>query len=161
MTEAGSERILPGATSNAKGKWEPAGRGHPGRVPVLGSTGPGCQDAKTEDGTSCLFNKSLLFIQKLTIGFILQILKKKKIKEGKASHQCLTLLAPGMTYQRGVWETCCQNRGAGDPGPPQSQPPPGLPASSLCSTPVGQGGSSQTPLLPTTTRGRSTADGAC
>lgn len=29
--------------------------------------------AKTEDGTNFLFNKSLLFIQKLTIGFILQI----------------------------------------------------------------------------------------
>ena len=33
-------------------------------------------DAKTEDGTSCVFNKSLLFIQKSTIGFIPQILKK-------------------------------------------------------------------------------------
>lgn len=33
-------------------------------------------EAKTEDGTSCLFNKSLLFIQKSTIGFIPQILKK-------------------------------------------------------------------------------------
>lgn len=33
-------------------------------------------DAKTEDGTSCVFDKSLLFIQKSTIGFIPQILKK-------------------------------------------------------------------------------------
>lgn len=45
-------------------------------VPVPGGRQSLNLDAKTEDGTSCLFNKSLLFIQKSTIGFIPQILKK-------------------------------------------------------------------------------------
>lgn len=77
MTEAGSEMTLPGAALKTKGKWELlAGRGDPWYVPVLGSRRSLGPDVKIEDGTSCLFNKSLLFIQKLTIGFILQIFKK-------------------------------------------------------------------------------------
>jgi hypothetical protein len=40
-------------------------------------------DTMTEDGTSCLFNKSLLFIQKLTTGFIPQV-KKNNNKGGRA-----------------------------------------------------------------------------
>lgn len=80
MTEARSEMTLPRATLKTKGKWERvAGRGS-WLCPSAGEQtepGPGCQEAKTEDGTSCLFNKSLLFIRKLTIGFILQILKIK------------------------------------------------------------------------------------
>lgn len=65
-------------------------------VPVPGSRQSLSLDAKTEDGTSCLFNKSLLFIQKSTIGFIPQILKKWV--EGKASHHgalmLINLLSP-------------------------------------------------------------------
>lgn len=59
-------------------------------VPVPGSRQSLSLDAKTEDGTSCLFNKSLLFSQKSTIGFIPQILKKWV--EGKASHHCALML---------------------------------------------------------------------
>lgn len=44
--------------------------------------------AKTEDGTNCLFNKSLLFIQKLTIGFVLQIFKKKLKLGGQSFPLC-------------------------------------------------------------------------
>lgn len=65
-------------------------------VPIPGSRQSLSLDAKTEDGTSCLFNKSLLFVQKSTIGFIPQILKKWV--EGKASHHgalmLINLLSP-------------------------------------------------------------------
>lgn len=130
-------------------------------VPVRGSRQSLSPDAKTEDGTSCLFNKSLLFIQKSTIGFILQILKKWV--EGQASHHgalmLINLLSPGGRLRRG--RHAADNTRLKPRAQVRSKPPPLLPRSwpppSSCLASWGRGGGGEgahMPLQLPATRGR-------
>lgn len=91
---------------------------------------PRCQD---RDGTSCLFNKSLLFIQKSTIGFILQILKKVGRGQGFCHSalmvmNLLSLGSPGRGHLEHTFNNVgLEAQGLGDIlalcSPPHLQPP--------------------------------------
>lgn len=138
LSQTGSPRSLQGRRENKYrgcGAVGQAGGGgmNSACVLVLGSRESLSLDAKTEDGTNCLFNKSLLFIQKSTIGFIPQILKKWV--EGKASHhgalKLINLLSPGggglRDLEEGHLGDTLPRRRAGAQARARSEPPPSTP----------------------------------
>lgn len=100
MTEAGSKMTLPRATSKTKGKWGLLARRGALVCPRAGgrqSLGlrPRCQGRRWDQ----LFIQQKPFIHSEINHWVYSadIKKNKERKEGKASHQCLNLLAPEMT----------------------------------------------------------------